>query len=298
MRPDVEFYLKMFYDNLYERMLMENKLKNDSILLSFLEVKSNVRYRLLESASILSNKLPALILANLSRDLLIRPSDELNKYTITAKGVWVIEQNNRDITKEKIIEYIDHKFFDVYLGNKTLTDREKVILFSMVSARTFSEKSPIDLKRDEYALDAWKRIIDKCYEKLHGMKLVKNMNQEKLYGKKGNEHIVSNLIRHTDSLPKKTKGIYKAAGKQKYYLDIYSKDVLSRESLIHILDLVFNSKKDFKIEDINQINNFCSEIAYEEAPYIYDMEKHIFSSPEYDDVIRRAVKESLLGGNT
>lgn len=294
MSTDAEIYLKRFYDKLYEHMLMENKLKNNSILLSFLDVKSNVRYRALDYASISSHKVPRPILVNLLRNNLIRPSDELNKYTITAKGVWSIEKNKNSITEEMIIEYLDSKFFDVYLGNKTLTDKEKIILFTMISARTFSKNSPIDLKKDEYALDAWKRIIDKCYKKLYEMRIVKKMNEEKLYGKKGNEHIVSNLIRHTDSLPKKTKGIYKAAGRQKYYLDIYSKDIISKESLIYIIDLIFNSRKDLHMEDIDEINTFCTKIAYEEAPYIHDIEKHVFTSPEYDDIIRNAIKEALL----
>jgi len=234
------------------------------------------------------------LLSDVARDSLIRPSDEINKYTITAKGVWTIERGKQKIAEDSLIDYLDTKFFDVYLGNKTLTDKEKVIILSMVSARSFSENSPIDLKKDEYALDAWKRIIDKSYNKLHEMKLVEKMNNDQLYGKKGNEHIVSNLIRHTDSLPKKTKGLYKAAGQQKYYRNLYSDKKLSKEALGFIISMVFGSKKNIQIGNLDEINEFCLEIAYEEAPYVYDIENHIFALPKYDDVIRNAIREALL----
>ncbi len=294
MPLDSEYYLKRFYDKLYDNLLFENKLKKDSILLSFFDIKSNVRYRALEFAAISTENIPEILLSSLIKDNLIRPSDEINKYTITAKGVWVIEKNNKKITEDSIIAQMDEKFFDVYLDNKTLSDKEKVILFSMISARAFSEEAPIDLKKDEYALDAWKRILDNSYNKLHEMKLIKKMNEEELYGKKGNEHNVSNLLRHTDSLPKKTKGLYKVKVPQKYYLDIYSDNFLSKEKLEYLINIIFTTKKNIRIETIDEISNFCLKIAYEEAHNIFNFESHTFISPDFDDVVKDALKEVLL----
>lgn len=294
MPLDSEYYLKRFYDKLYDNLLFENKLKKDSILLSFFDVKSNVRYRALEFAAISNENIPELILSNLLKDNFIRPSDEINKYTITAKGVWVIERKNKNITEDSIVNQLDEKFFDVYLDNKKLSDREKVILFSMISARAFSEEAPIDLKKDEYALDAWKRILDNSYNKLHEIKIIKKMNEEELYGKQGNEHNVSNLIRHTDSLPKKTKGLYKVKVPQKYYLDIYSNNSLSKEKLEYLINIIFVTNKNMEIDNVDEINDFCLKIAYEEAHNIYDFKNHTFISPDYDDIVKDALKEVLL----
>lgn len=289
-----ESYLKRFYDKLYETLLFDKKLKQDSVLISFLEIKSNHRYRALESTAISAQKIPEIILMDLKRSNFIRPSDEINKYTITAKGVWEIEKKKTNVTEDLIVDYIDKKFFNVHLSNKSLSDREKIIIFSMISARTFSEESPIDLKKDEYALDAWKRIIDHSYAKLYEMKQIKKMSDEEIFGKQGNEHKVSHFIRHTDSLPKKTKGVYKAKGKQKYYLDLYSKDSISKESLSYLFNIIFSKTKDIQAENVKEIYDSCLKIAYEEALYIYDIEKHLFTSPEYDDVIRDAIRDAIL----
>ena len=291
---DSEYYLKRFYDKLYDNLLFENKLKKDSILLSFFDIKSNVRYRALELSAISTENIPEIILSNLIKDNLIRQSDEINKYTITAKGVWGIEKNNKKITEDSIVDQLDEKFFDVYLEKKTLSDKEKVILFSMISARAFSEEAPIDLKKDEYALDAWKRILDNSYNKLHEMKLITKMNEEELYGKKGNEHNVSNLLRHTDSLPKKTKGLYKVKVPQKYYLDIYSNNSLSKEKLEYLINIIFITKKNIQVEAVDEMNDFCLKIAYEEAHNIYDFKNHTFISPDYDDIVKDSLKEALL----
>lgn len=126
---DVEYYLKRFYDKLYEDLLFDKKLKKDSVFLSFLDFKSNIRYRALESSAISGKKIPEVILSDLKRSNFIRPSDEINKYAITAKGVWEIEKNKNKVTEALIVDYLDKKFFDVYLGNKALSDKEKVILF-------------------------------------------------------------------------------------------------------------------------------------------------------------------------
>jgi predicted transcriptional regulator len=291
---DFRYHLKKFYDNLSGNLLLDKKLKNNSILLTFLELKSNVRYRAISSASISSQNIPDLIISELLKNKFIRQSDELNKYVITAKGVWFIEKNTNIITEEAFIDFIDGKLFDVSLSGSDLSDKEKVILFSMISARALSEKSPIDLKKDQYALDAWKKIIDDCYKKLYEIKAIKKMDQEQLYGKKGNEHMVSNLIRHTDSLPKKTMGIFKSIGQQKYYLDIYKDQKLSKDSLLYIFRLILNSANGLDARSIEDINKFCNDIAYGQAPYIYDVEKHKFSSPDYDDIIKDIIREVIL----
>ena len=78
----------------------------------------------------------------------------------------------------------------------------------MIAARAFSSESAIDLKTSDKTLDVMREIIDGTYKLLSSLKVVTKLQIEELYGKKGNEHEVSNLIRHTDSLPRLTRGIY------------------------------------------------------------------------------------------
>lgn len=287
---EIKQHLKKFYDELYTDLLVDKKLKRNSVLISFFEMKSNDRYRFLEGAAVESFNLPETMLFSLISEGLLRESDELHKYTITAKGIWVVERDSK-INECELIDYIDEKLFKISLSNKKLTDKERIILLAMICGRTFTINSPIDLKKDNYTLDGWKRIIDDCSKLLFDLKIINKMSQEQLYGKKGNEHIVSHLIRHTDSLPKKTKGIYKAPGQQKYFLDIASDNVISKDKLTYILSLIFSSDGVFEIESIYKVRDFCLNIAYQEASLIFEMKDHIFAAPEYDDILNEAIQQ-------
>lgn len=285
--------LFLFYNNLYKIMLGENKLKGDSIILSFFQLTSNVRHDLLEMASISAERIPISILKEFKRKNLVRDSDEINKLIVSAKGIWIIENDQKKLSIENIIVFLDEKFFDVSLKDKGITDKEKAILFVMIATRTFSIESPIDLKKDDYVLDAWERIIDECSKFLGELNVIKKMNKTQLYGKKGTEHIVSNLIRHTDSLPKKIKRLYNAPGNQQYFLDLYDNNEFLTDALEFLLKTIFDSME-FNYDTIEKIINFCQRIAYDEAANVHDFKKHIFALPRFDDKIRYAIEKALL----
>ncbi|RDU38920.1 hypothetical protein DRW41_05025 [Neobacillus piezotolerans] len=291
MEKELIYILRKFYDKLMQSFLYEKKLKNNSILISMMEVKSNIRYRILMDASISIYELPKTILDTLLNRGLIAESDEPDRFFITAKGVWAIEKSNEDT----LVKFINNKFFNVSQNNKKISDKEKIILFSMISARTFSPDSSIDLKKDHYTLDAWIRIIDSTSKKLLEMGVIKEITLSNLYGKSGNEHKVSHLIRHTDALPKKTKGLFMAAGNQKYYLNVTSNDrYLHKEKISYILSLIFDDENLKKYETIIEVESFCKELAYQEAPFLFNIGEDNFTSHEYDDIITEAINESIL----
>jgi hypothetical protein len=284
--------LLKFYNLLYDNLELKKKLKDKSIIKSFIDIKANDRYRLLNDSSITSEKLPTDQLQTLLKTGMIRNTDEINKYIITAKGVWEIEKNNNIISELSLIEFIDNKFYNFFDSEIKLRDREKSIIFSMICARSFSLKSSVDLKKDDFALNSWKEIIEKCADKLISLNIINTKNKENLFGGKSTEHPVSNLIRHTDELPRKTKGLYKAAGKQQYFLDIFKDNVFNKEELSYLIWIVFSEQYDNII--IDDILKFCNNIAYNESVYVYDINTHIFSTPEYDDILRDAFRESII----
>ena len=86
----------------------------------------------------------------------------------------------------------------------------------MICGRSFSMESPVDLVDDDL-LENWAKILDSSFTKLSEMgvlKITKNAWEKSLY-KKGTEHPVSVLIRHTDGLTKKVNRIFKAHKNQK-----------------------------------------------------------------------------------
>lgn len=284
-------YLEKFYNKLYNNLIFNKKLRNKSVIFSFLKIKSNERYRQLDTSSISSLKIPNEVLSYLEKNNLVRSTDNVNNYVITAKGIWIIETKKNLINEQKIIEFLDGKLFDLFKGNKPLTDREKVIITAMIAARTYSDESVVDLKKNELCMDAWKEIIDKTYEELIKFKVI-SLKPAALFGKRGNEHPVSHLIRHTDALPKKTKGLFKALGNQKYYLDVYQEDELSQNDLAYLFWLVFEGK--LNPETVNGLVNFLNAIAYEKNIFVFDLKKHIFSNPIFDDIIRDALIDSIV----
>lgn len=287
MDKESEKILSNLYNKLYLNIEKNKKKVNkNSIIISFLLINSNERYRLLNESSISLDNIPMHITTDLRTKHFIRNTDKLNNYTITANGIWEVENKNNIINESILIKYLDDKFFNVYgVSDKPLSDKEKVILFSMIAARAFSEESSVDLNKDETVRNSWKDIMDKSYEKLNSLHLISKLDRISFYGKPGNEHPVSGVFRSNEDIPKKTKGLFKAAGNRKYFLDICQESKISKENLKYLFRLIFGDKV-LSIPDINEIDAFCRDIANSKNIYIFDPREHIFSKPEYDEVIR------------
>lgn len=291
MQQEHEECLSIFYDKLVSAIMLK-KYKNKSIFINLLDVKSNDRYVLIRESSIKNPKFSKSILLHLLENNLICESDEINTYLITGKGIWEIEKDRKYINEKLLLEYLNSKFFEIVKKSKPLNDREKVILLSMIAARTFSEKSTVDLKKDVYCMNTWKKILDEACDLLIGLNIIKKLDTTTLYGKEGNEHPVSNLIRHTDALPKKTRGIYKAMGGQKYFLDIYQDDKISTEKLRYIFNLIFGNSLELNL--VEAILPFLNKTAYESDIYLFEADQHIFSDSKYELILIQALKEGTL----
>jgi len=286
---DIE-YLEKFYSELKSTIeYSRKKLKNNSVLLTLLEVKSNSRYRFINDAALNKYGIGTEIILHLEEKNFIKPIKEVDKYVITVKGIWEYENSIMVLNKELLIDYISSKYFDFYENNVELSNKEKIILFSMISARTFSEKSPIDLRKDDITNDKWREILEKSYEILYSLKVIKKYPINILREKEGNEHPVSNFIRHSDALPKKTKGIFIASGKQKYYLDLYNNSRIDEEKLSYLIWLIVNSNKELLFSDALKLDKYCEYIAYKYNISVFDIEDHLFSKPEYDKIIKDCI---------
>ncbi len=289
-------YLKKFYDQLYDSILKEKKTHIVSVFFSLLKMSANKRYMVLEKSTISTSNIPSQTIKYLLDDGFIRQSEVIDSYVITAKGVWEHEKINGTMSENVIIDFLDNELFTVYESGKPLTEREKVVLFAMIAARAFSEASSIDLQHDDEITNGWKTIIDKTALKLKELNIISE--NDSIYGHGGTELAVSRLIRHTDKLPRKSKGIFRTSSSrsQKYYLDLYKNSQLSKEKLTFLFQLVFEKKLSFELLD--DITKFCQGVAYNDVIYVYDVRTHIFSNPQYDDVIRDALREAIISTST
>jgi len=276
-----------FYEKLLNEIRLKSKIKVESLFKVFLSIKSNQAYNFLKNSSIAMNLINKAEIQSLVLQNLVRLSDKPDEYVITANGIWEIEKNNDTISENKLLNIIDEKFFNRFYLNTKLTDKEKIVIFSMLTARTFSMESALDLKKGDQLLEKLEYLIIECYKFLTFIKVINELQEKDLFGKVGNEHPVSNLIRHTDLLPKKTRGIFKATGKQKYFLDLSEEKEIRVESLRYLLRVIFDS-----VININgqEVAIFLKQKTYDYMIYLFDMTSHVFSAPKYDFIIEEEIE--------
>lgn len=279
-----KYHLEKFYEKLKE-VLVKNKKYKESMIISMFDINANKRMEFLENGALSDSEIPPDVIKDLIEKEYIRNGAKLENYVLTAKGVWLLETKNGLIDNEKLISAIDEKFFSYSADmNKRLTDREKIVIFSFISARAFSKDSVVDLM-DDIRVEHWGKIIQESCKILKKLGVVET-DADDILQQKGNEHPVSSLMRHIDILPRKTRGIYRALGNRRYYLELYEDSLLSIKKLAYLFWRVLDGK--LSLDNRSNILEFCNHIAHSECVYIFDINKHEFSVPSYDNDIKEA----------
>jgi hypothetical protein len=211
---------------------------------------------------------------------------------VSALGIWAVERTDELIDERRLVEFIDQKYFESSAHEKSLTDKEKTIVLAMIAARAFSPKSAIDLHSGDSVRDHLRTVLESGCELLCSIGLVKPASLSTLFRSGGNEHPVSDLMRHTDGLPPKVRSLYIAPGQQKYYLDIAQAGTIDSSRLSYLLCRVIN--RPVSVEDGQRVYDFCKRVAYEEAVYLFNPEGHLFADTRLDDTLRQAVREAIV----
>jgi len=285
--------LSMLYDKLYEQLNKNKKLKNKSVLISLMSLKSNKRLEVLLTSAI-DNNTPfsnAIDRELIREEYIIPVSDgDGKKYILSGKGIWNVEKEK--INTDILIEYIDKKFFGIYRKKPKLSDKEKVIILSFISLGAFSNRQMIDLKTDNLTKDKINDVLNNSLEFLQQHNIISStFSENDLYGKPGNEHPVSHVIRHTDALPKKTTGIYTVIYPQKYYLEIYgsNKKEFQIDRLVYLYKLIFGNKL---IDILDDFIQFVTDIYSKYSVYVF--KNMIFSTIELKESLQDAFHEYVL----
>jgi len=288
---DEENYLKRFYISLSDNLRREKRSKENSVLLSFLKTRSASRYRLLRKSALNSVLIPREVLTTLLSKGFIQCIEGIDSYSITAKGVWHYEKKKDLIDQETLLSYINDEYF-IPTMKGDLNDREKAILFMMISTRTFSENSTVDLKKRDAVKDKWREILERSCDLLDDLNILTKLDKESFLGKKGNIHVVSSIFRRNNQMVQKTSGLYVYTGKHEYYLNLYKNSNFSQDNLSYLFWKIF--KGDISSESVDRVIKYCNEISREESIFLFDMSKHVFSMPEYDTVIKDGLMDSII----
>ncbi len=291
--------LKQLYDHLrtnYIRMANVKAPNNkyESLYLAIFHAKSKTRrMRILQEAAIPAAAIPGPILEQLEKLRFIDLIEKRTKVTLSSRGLWTAENMLQIIDSDKLIDYIDEEFFNCFVEQQqSLDNREKVVLFTALAARAFSEESAIDVKDHRYH-DDWMAIVRLVYDTLCENKIImKDFKIEELFGHRQTSlHSIINFFRYSEKLPKKTNGIYLAKS-NKYYLNMYRNNKIDISELVFLFHLIFADKLNYEL--IQKINDFCTMLAYNVGVKIFDINKHRFANPDYDNMIYDSLRKTML----
>lgn len=282
--------VKSMYGELKRILKVEKKLRYNSVLLSFLKIKSNQRLAYLERTSCTKSMFIGQLDELLSRGDIQHFGDG-DKYCITAQYVW--KQEKEALLENNCIPVLfDEEYFNCPKA-EGISEKERVIIYTLLVARAFSLESAMDLKTGEQYWSKWEDLVGDAYNVLKDAGMLEKLKREDLYSKKSTENKVSALFRHTDSLPKKTLLRFIAPGMQRYFLDLVDKDqkVIPAE-VTAILKIAF-PKNLLDLERIDALSKACIEIAYSKGMYLTEV-KNPYIDTKVDGIMKRCFEELLL----
>ena len=209
---------------------------------------------------------------------------EPNVYILTAKGAWTVETECLKYSIDDLLEKIDEKKFGTHGKNKKISDKNKVILLSLISLRAFS-KETVASYRDNTALEAfWNALSESAAFLLDG-KIISAKFTE-MYNESGSKGKFGTLFGEIDKLAGPTCGIF-VPGLSKYYLDFANEDGdLNKDKISRIFEVIF---EEIPISLTESLINFCFHISRKYGVLLSDSEVSYCSS-KWDNVIKRCIE--------
>jgi hypothetical protein len=278
----------------YEKVCRSAEIKNnrklkDSLLIEFIRSDCRTIYNLLRDSSIPRFQLDNLVIKDLLEEGMICETDKINELTITARGIWEIEKRRKILSGEKIALALDNwKFSNNFKKSiESINDKEKIILFSMIASRSFSEISCVNLM-DKLTVKKWRSIIADSCKKLIDLEIIPQRLYDDLYNNT-KESPVESLFRRLNNkkpLTIKTKNIYKILTGHRYYLDIDSNGNSSEQKLKFLFNIIFEGKK-LSPTQLEEVYQFCCTTAHNASVTVFDPRRYIYAVPQFDKLIRK-----------
>ncbi|MBC8200011.1 MAG: hypothetical protein H8E80_08215 [Desulfobacteraceae bacterium] len=294
MEEQLELLIKL-YENLKTTFIRNHKGKDEkSIYFSLLNLGSKTkRMRILQKAAV-----PAMSLNNKHLELLINLNyveyiDKKRDICFTSFGIWKSENILDVIDTKELLDFIDNKWFNCFADfNRPLSDKEKVILFTLLSVRAFSKNSAVELK-NENCHDGWAKALNLSFDFLHKKQIISDKNLLSSMTKETKSlQPVIHFFRYSEYLPKQTNGIFIARGNNSYYLDLYKHEKIDVQSLIFLFEIIFQDKMDFVLMD--KTNEHCQKTSYDISIKVFTLDKHIFSTLDYDDLVKQTLRRIIV----
>lgn len=297
MKENININSSLYLDSLYEHFfhtinLTNKRIINNSALLTLIRMNSNDSFKVISNASL---SFPSSSFSDLepliTYDLITKLDvpEKRGEYVITITGLWYIESRRNGLSINSILHTLQQDRFSFQVSNRPLSDLEKVIVFSLLSIRSFSENVSMNLNTDELC-NKWSTVISEVISPyLLRNKVIKN--KPILSQKSGNQHPVAYAMRHANNLPKKTNSIFCPSKKNQYYLALEIDDHnKSKEQIAFLIKSVFGNIN--SIDKNEEIKEFLCNSAYNLSSPIVPTFQYI--SFEWDKVIQEALDQGFL----
>lgn len=217
------------------------------------------------------------------------------RITLSSRGIWEAEQARGTLDSARLLTFIDDKWFDLFSESKSLpTDKEKLVLFTLLAGRAFSAGTAVDLS-SKRAHGPWTELTLASEAFLRDRGIIKDDRVTEALRSEGAGAALPPVVkfyRYTENLPKKTEGLYAAKGNNKYYLDLDTDGAVDSSKITYLFKLVLGDQADFTLAEA--ITDYCRDKAYDIAIQVFPQSEPKFTSLDYDRLIEKALRDLVL----
>lgn len=279
--------------DIYDSCRNQCKSKYDCLLVDMISSSQNDRENCLRKSAVRSEYLDAETLSMLKDAGLITFIDS-SSLAITAKGILYVELFREVPAIDNLISAIQAKYF-ITSQNTPISPKGRIILLSMVALRCFSSSCSIDVRSRKDVRDEWWEIFIKASSYLVSLGVIDEKNSLSNYKSKSEiEDKTSDVIRHTDKLPRQTEGIFSKSGSNQYWIEVSTADGrINTKLLALVIKKIFGNL--INSNNYQDMANWCNALCLDEG---YNVESSFINngylSCAYDDEITNAFEAASL----
>lgn len=287
--------LKKIYTKLQQSIAtQEGKALPTSLLFYLVDKGSETkRYRILMDAAVDVVMVNRDILEQLLHNKYIMLVENRTKFILTVQGIWQAEQLFELCNQDKLLSFIETKYFKFKEVEQELKDKEKIMLLELLLLRAYSVESAVNFKKaPESYNDKVRKITLDIGDFLCSHSVISDTTyKEDLQRTDRKLPAIVHFFRYTETLAKKVSGYY-MADSLKYYLNLKSTDADDMTAKLEMLfSRVFGNALTSDV--MQEIVNKSTDYAYVQAADLFDRGRHIYATIEYDDIIERSLRRAV-----
>ena len=273
--------------DVYDRCRETCKQKYDTLLMDIINCTQNDREKCLRESALDTRYLDDETVIQL-KDAGFVEFIDTSLLSITARGMLYVETKRGLPALENLVNDIQSKYF-VTSNNTPISSKGRIILLSAVALRCFSIDCSIDMRSQKDVRDEWWEIFNKVSEQLVSVGVIDEKNSLANYKSKSEiEDKASDVIRHTDKLPRQTSGIFSKSGSNQYWLNVETPGgEIDIKKLATVIKKALGDSlnKQNYMEYANWCNSLCLDEGFQVESSFSD---NSYLSCSYDDEITKA----------